>query len=132
MLLIFILIYFCEIFCCLRLHTKNLINYFFPLAQYVTSLARAKLHEVIDKFYFVKTTIEHFICSNWKPTQKLIIWVLLLIWQMADLQVASTKRLDFFCYCCYNLIRKNAFARLFSVYKTYILTSFDWFDKIVC
>ena len=38
---------------------------------------------------------------------------------MADPQVASTKRLDVFWFCCCSLIRKNVFVRLLSVHKTY-------------
>ena len=70
MLLIFILIKFCKIFCCLRLCINpgySAIDQlvFFSLAGYVTSLARAKLDKDIDNFHFIslKMSIEHFIGS---------------------------------------------------------------------
>ena len=71
MLLIFILIKFCKIFCCLRLHITfdywAIDKLVFLLVRYVALPARTKLYRDIDEFYFSKMTIEHFICLYLKP-----------------------------------------------------------------
>ena len=115
MLLTFILIKFCKIFCFLRLYIT--LGYWaidqlvlFPLVRYVASLARAKLDQGIDKFCFIKMTIEHFICLYWKPTWFEKLHLLSIAIGMVDPQVAFTKRLEAFCCWWCSLICKNGLS----------------------
>ena len=88
----------------------NLSISFFPSAWYVASPARVELDQHIDKFYFVKVTIEHFICSYWKPAWFEKQYQLSIAIGMVDSQVASAKRLDVFCCCYCSLISKNGLS----------------------
>ena len=117
------MIKFCKIFCCLRLLITPgywaIDKLVFSIGPYLASPARAKWYQDIDKLYFIKMTIEHFICSSWKPAWFEKLYQLSIAIGSADLQVASTIRLDVFCSCCCSLTSKNVFVCLFSVHKTY-------------
>ena len=88
-LLAFILINFCKTFCCRKLYITPdwLISFFFLFPQYVALPAWAKLDQVIDKFYFIKIAIEHFICSYWKPAWFEKLYQLSIAIGMVDSQV---------------------------------------------
>ena len=75
MLLIFILVKFSKIFCCLRLCVTPgywaIDQLFFSIGAIVVSPARAKVNQDNVEFYFIKMTIEHFIYSYWKLS---VVW----------------------------------------------------------
>ena len=114
MLLLFILIRFCKRFCCLRLYISYcywaIDQLVFTLARNLVSPTQAKLDQDIDKFYLIKMTITHFICSYWKPAWFEKLYQLSIAIVMGDSQVASTKRLHVFCRCCSSLSRKNTLS----------------------
>ena len=89
----------------------------------MVSPIRAELDQGIDKFYFIKMTIEYFICSYWKLAWFDKLYQLSVAISMVDSQATSTKSLDAFCYCCCSLISNMVF--LFSVHKAYISASSD-------
>ena len=64
---------------------------FFPLTQYVASLAWAKLDQDIDKFYFIKMTMEHSIFSYWKPVWFEKLYQFSIAIGMVDSQVDPKK-----------------------------------------
>ena len=111
MLLIFTLIKFCKIFCCLRLYITHGCWAIEKLVFYsigaIPPPARVKLDQDIDKVYFIKKTIEYFICSYWKPEWFEKLYQSSIAIGMVNSQVASRKRLDVFCWCWRNLITKN-------------------------
>ena len=83
---------------------------FLPSVRYVTSPAWAKSDQDIDRFCFIEMAIEHVICSYWNSVWFERLYQLSIAIGMVDPQDASTKRLHFFCCCCWSLICKNGLS----------------------
>ena len=123
MLLIFILIKFCKIFCCLRLHITHGC---WAIDQLVFSIGAIRGLTCSSKIPSKHWQVLFY--QNDHRTFHLFILKTSVVWEtvsdeyclgMADSQVVSTKRLDVFCCCCCSLIRKNVFVYPFSVHNTY-------------